>query len=229
MKKFKLLIAFSALLVITACQTNAMTKVVWKEDGTLSASNGNKIQLDIQSAYDSFTYAGNIYVAGFKIDDEGNNYPYVVAASEDFSSIKYWPFDEIPNDIFVYKQELHLNTTSGHVFALQDGNWVLQQTSFPPRSQVIYSDNMNELIVCYSASLAKADSHKSGCYSTSKKWESEFIWFTQVPKLCNGNLYAIEEKQKGKVFKKISIETGKVIASKAVAKIPDDLCLLNAE
>jgi hypothetical protein len=225
MKKYNIFGAVT-LLILTACKTNAELFPVWSEDGVVSNAEGKQIRLKVQGIYDALNYAGHTYLAGFKIDKDGTNYPYIAKISSDLSVVKYWSFETIPNDIFIYQQEIHSVSTDGKVSKLVKNDWRLTELTFPPDSQVIYSDNNTNLIVCYPASLAKAVVRPSGCKSLNNHWQLDFVWRHNVPKMCNGILYAIEQKKNSNTFKKIDITTGKEISSSKLKKVPEDICSL---
>jgi len=146
MKKHNWLIVVT-LLLMAACKTNAGGAFTWKEDGAVTGSSGKELQLDVQGIYDSLDYAGFNYLAGFKVDKEGNNYPYIAQVSDDLLSITYWPFEQIPNDIFIYKTSVHMATMNGQVYVLKNGAWNLSKKQFPRESHVVYSDNQDNLIL----------------------------------------------------------------------------------
>jgi hypothetical protein len=225
MKKYNWIVA-AALLLLTACQTNATGSFKWAEDGVVTGTNGEKLQLDIQGVYDNLSYAGQNYVVGFKIDKEGTNYPHIVQVRDDLSAVKYWPFELIPNDIFVYQEKVHAITTDGQVYTLQDEKWSPIDKKFPRESQIVYSNYKNDLVVCYPAAMEKTGDHISGCISTSNNWKLDIIWFTIVPKVCNAKLHIVEENNNSKLFKQIDLATGKTLKSGAVKNLPEDICKL---
>lgn len=225
MKKYNWIVA-ATLLLLTACQTNANGSLTLGEDGTVTGADGKKLQLDIQGVYDSLNYGGLHYFAGFKIDGEGTNYPYIARVGGDVSAINYWSFEKIPNDIFVYQKNVHVVTTGGQVYSLEKGEWNLIKLNFPKDAQVVFSDNNSNLIICYPAALEKAVLQESGCKSLNNQWQQDFVWHTQVPKMCNGKLYAIAHEKGSNIFKKIDIKKGKEISSSQLKQIPEDLCSL---
>lgn len=215
-----------ALLLLTACKTNANVSPVSQDDGLVTSADGKKIQLEIQGIYDALDYEGFAYLAGFKIDKEGTTYPYIAKISSDLSAVNYWLFAKIPNDIFVYQKNIHSVSSDGEVYKLENSDWNLTELKFPPDSQVIYSDNNTNLIVCYPAALAKAVVRKSGCKSLKNQWQQDFVWQTHTPKMCNGKLYSIAQEKDSNVFKAIDISTGKEISSSKLKKVPQDICNL---
>lgn len=216
----------AALLVLAACQTNAYNSLVWQADGLVTRSDGKQRQLDILGIYDSLSYNGFTYLAGFKIDNEGTNYPKIVRVGNDLSAVNYWAFEKIPNDIFVYREAVHLVSTDGGVFELKNGEWQLTSLTLPPDAQIVYSDNNSNLVVCYPAALAKTVMQQSGCKSLKDAWQVDFVWQVQVPKMCGSELYAVAQENYMILFKKIDITTGKVISSRELKKVPEDICTL---
>ena len=218
---------FAAVLpLLTACQTSSTDSLKWAEDGVVTSMDDKKLQLDILGVYDNLSYAGQNYFAGFKIDKEGNNYPHIVRVGDDLSSVKYWPFEHIPNDIFIYQEKVHAVTTDGQVHTLQDEKWNPSDKKFPRESQVVYSDYKNDLVVCYPAAMEKTGDHISGCTSTSNNWNLDFVWLTIVPKVCNGKLHIVEENSISKLFKQVDLATGKILKSETVKNLPHDICKL---
>lgn len=225
MKKNNLVVA-ATLLLLSACQTNAGGSIKWTEGGVVTGAGGNKTQLDVQGIYDNLNYAGVTYLAGFKMDDEGNNYSHIVQIGDDISLVKYWPFDQIPNDIYVYQEKIHMITTDGEVYFLNGETWKLTDKKFPRGSQVVHSDQKNDLILCYPAAMQKTGDHDSGCISTNNKWKLDFFWLTIVPKACNGKLHLVEESHNAKRFKQIDLATGETLKSELVKDLPEDICKL---
>ncbi|PUA27923.1 MAG: hypothetical protein B0W54_15530 [Cellvibrio sp. 79] len=225
MKKYKWIFAV-ALLVLTAYQASANNFILWKQDGSVTSANGKKIQLEIQGIYDSLEYNSINYLTGFKIDKEGNNSPYIVQIPNDLSSTQYWPFESIPNDIFIHRETVHVITMNGEVYELNDAKWNLTNKQFPRESQIVYSDHKDNLIVCHPASMEKTGDHNSGCFSAANNWKLGFIWFNIVPKVCNGQLYLVEDSNNSKLFKQVNLVTGTVVKSSPVKNVPDDICNL---
>lgn len=225
MRKYKVFSAV-ALLLLTACKTNADVSPIWREDGLVTSADGKHQQLDIMGIYDVLSYEGSTYLAGFKIDKEGTNHPHIAKIPNDLSAISYWSFEKIPNDIFIYQKNIHSVSTDGEVYKLKKNDWHLTSLMFPPDSQVVYSDNYSNLIVCYPATLAKAVVRQSGCKSLNNQWQQNFVWQTHTPKMCNGKLYAIAQEKDSHIFRKIDITTGKEISSSQLKQIPEDLCSL---
>lgn len=214
------------LLFTTACQINASGAPTWKTDGVVTSSRGKSVQLDIQGIYDGLNYKGFSYMAGFKVDGEGNNYPHIAQVSDDLSSLTYWPFEQIPNDIFVYKALIHVATMNGQVYSLQNEKWNLTQQQFPRESHVVYSDQQDKLVICYPASMEKASPRNGGCQSINSTWQLDFVWFSIVPKVCKGELYIVEENSESKILKRIDLTTGKILKATSLRNVPEDICTL---
>jgi hypothetical protein len=225
MKKFKHF-GVAILLAVTACTTSANNPVMWKADGHVANSAGIQKQLEITGIYDSLNYQGVTYLVGFKIDKDGTNHPQLVGADTSLSDIRYWEFEKIPNDIFVYQKTVHIVDADGGIYRLEKEVWQLTPETFPPDSQVVYSDNNADLIVCYPVSLFKNVVRASGCKSLGNNWQLDFVWTTQPPKVCAGELYALEEKAGGYLLNKVNIKTGVITSSKTIVKAPDELCIL---
>jgi len=224
--KIYTLFGIAALLLFTAYKTNANTALHWKPDGLVTTIDSKKIRLEILGIYDALHYEDSTYLAGFKIDKDGINYPHIAKINSDLSAINYWPFEKIPNDIFVYQKNIHSVSTDGEVYKLENSDWHLTELTFPPDSHVVYSDNNTNLIVCYPAALAKAVVRQSGCKSLNKQWKLDFFWQTHTPKMCNGKLYAVAQEKDENIFKQIDITTGKEIFSSQLKQVPEDLCSL---
>lgn len=225
MKEFKYFGA-AILLAVTACKTSASNSVIWKADGHIANNAGIQKKLEITGIYDSLNFQGVTYLAGFRIDKDGTNYPQLVSTDVTLSNVSYWGFEKIPNDIFVYQKVVHIVDTDGGIYRLEKGAWQLTPTTFPPESQVVYSDNNNDAIICYPASLLKNIKRASGCKSLGDNWQLDFVWTTQAPKICAGELYAIEDKKGLYLLNKVNMKTGAIISSTSIAKIPDDICKL---
>lgn len=225
MRKFNYISA-AVLIFLTACATSANSVVTWKEDGLIENNAGKKVRLEIQGIYDALDYSSSTYLAGFKIDKNGENFPYIAKINDDLLTVKYWSFEKIPNDIFIYQKYVHLVNTEGEVYKLENSEWKLINLKLPPDSQIVYSDHNRNQIVCYPASLAKSESRESGCLSLGNHWQKNFVWHTKIPKMCDGKLYVVVQEAESNIFKKIDITTGKELASGELVQLPEDLCSL---
>lgn len=225
MKKFNYF-SLVALLLIASCKASEGTSVSWRPDGYVNNSEGKEQRLEITGVFDSLNYEGTTYLTGFKIDKDGINYPQIASIDSSVSKVVYWQVEKIPSDLFLYKNSVHFTDVDGDVYQLVSGTWQQTDMHFPPESQIVYSDNHTELVVCYPASPVKSTVRKSGCKSLTKKWQQEFVWITQLPNICNNLLYAVEEMSNPKVLRKIDMETGIVKESRNVKGEFDDLCKL---
>lgn len=225
MRKFSYY-GFAALFFLTACQSNADSSIDWNEAGKVVSSLGKELQLEITGIYDHANFSTDSFLAGFKIDEEGNNIPQIARISNDLSKIKYWSFNVIPNDIFPYQKAIQFVTTDGQVYKMEQDSWNLTQLKFPPESLVVYSDEKEDLVICYPASMEKTVVRKSGCRSLKNDWQLDFVWNTKAPKVCHGMLYILEQNHSTNNLKKVDVTSGKVVYSKLLEDIPSDLCVL---
>lgn len=225
MKKFNLIWVIG-IFFLNACQLNAEPSISWKADGTVKSSAGKFEQLEITGIYAQATLADNLFLAGFKLDSEGNNTPEIARVSSDLSNIKYWALPYIANDIFAYQQSAHLVATNGDVFKLEQDFWVKTELTFPADARAVYSDGKDDLIICYPVALEKTVVQQSGCKSLKYNWQLDFVWQTLTPKVCEGKLYLIEQTQQQNIFKQVDLSTGKTLAARPVNSIPADLCKL---
>lgn len=226
MKKFNLALSLTiSLFYIGSCHAQPIGKVRWQEDGRVFSAEGKKTVLDMQNVYDGVEYKGKTYVIGFKIDKDGVNTPYIAEVSADLLGIRYWPFNSIINDIFIYKNSVYINDTAGKVFAFNGGSWQPSDLAFPENAKVVYGDGLSRLVICYNTQPAKAADHNtSGCYSVSPHWKYDFSWFTVEPKVCNNALFTVENKVKGGVFRSLSLATGEVLSVKSLNTLPNNIC-----
>jgi hypothetical protein len=226
MKNCKLLFGlfFFTISIFSVCFANPPISKKWYEDGRIVSSTGKKVQLDLQNVYDGLEYRNKTYIVGFKINSDGINTPQIAEVSEDLKEIQYWTFDSIINDVFVYKRSIYANNIAGKVFELTGDSWKEANLSFPENSQVVFSDGMEQLVVCHSASLPMTASHKGGCYSISPNWRYDFTWFDLAPKVCGNKLYIYENKVSGGVFRVLSLESGQVLYSKLLSTPPGNIC-----
>lgn len=228
MKEFSVFALFSCIL-ISACQAGGIQPLKWFNDGRIQNAQGSEIQLNIQNAYDGIDYNENTYIAGFKIGKDGTNTPTIAKVANDLKNIQYWSFETIINDIFIYQNKLHIVDTGGVVTALANDTWQKSSLNFPKRSEVVYSNKKDHLIICHAASRQKAGSHSgSGCYAISptqkQNWKMNFTWFDQTPRVCNGTLHTFEAMRKGGVFRAVDLNTGKVDIEQQFSEPPKDLC-----
>lgn len=213
MKKYKLILS-SFIVFLISCEIVGHNELNWYPNGEVKSSNGKTFQLDLQNIYKAFSAEGMTYLAGFKIDKDGNNDPYLVAIENDSLSVEYWPFRTITNDIFLYKDTLHVNSIEGNVMQYINGHWVNSNLSFPSQSVVSYSDSKNHLVVCYAADIQKTSKRKSGCFSLSPDWNYEFFWFDVEPVFCGDYLNIYESVDDVFFVTSIDIYSGNTVSSK---------------
>lgn len=225
MKKYNLFCA-AIITALAACAINAEPTVTWNENGQVTNSAGHQLQLQITGIYDSLSYRGDTYLAGFKINKNGDNVPTIAQVNNLLTQINYWDFAKIPNDIFAYQNQIHFVDTNGGVYQLGKSSWHATPLVLPPGAQVVNSDNNSQLIVCYPASLAKSVVRESGCKSMSNTWALNFVWSLHLPKMCAGKLYAIATERGTLQLKKVDIATGSVFSSQNIDDIPPDICTL---
>lgn len=215
-----------AVILYSALQGHADSLINWKADGQLSSAQGKQIQLDITGIYNHASFANHMFFAGFRIDAEGNNFPIIARVNHKLTQVKYWPLLEVPSDLFVYQQSLHLVTTEGDVFKLDHDFWQLTELRLPPNSKAIYSDENENLVICYPGSIAKAVVEPSGCRSLKHHWEFEQVWQTVEPTVCKDEAYLLSQKPALQMLRKIDLKTGKIVSARPVIHIPKDLCEL---
>lgn len=215
--------------VVASCHANQAGHLKWNVNGSVYNSNKEHINLELQNVYAGLNYSKNLYVIGFKIDNEGINHPTLVEISSDLNATKYWSFDQPLADIFVYRDKLHTNNMKGDSFSLEDNNWNKKDLSFPPNSTIVYSDKKSHLIVCHPSSLFKEQNVKGGCYSINPDWQISFTWRTIKPKICDKKLHIFEKKGTGGFLKEVSLDDGKILRSQKLDSIPVDLCNVNSQ
>ena len=230
MKSFSIKIFYVFLIMMQAsCYANQSDELTWSFDGSVVNTKSNRIKLKMQNIYAGLTYSKKLYVIGFQIDNSGTNNPTVSEITSDMLSTTYWSFDQILADIFIYQNKLHINTMNGETFYLKDNQWKKGNLNFPPDSNIIYSDNKEQLVICYPSSLFKAHKGKGGCYSNNPKWKYDFHWNTIKPKACDHKLHIIEEMNPGNMFRQISLIDGKTFISKKLGETPEDLCSIKVQ
>jgi hypothetical protein len=223
MKKFNLLF-FCLYVILSACHAEALSDIKWMPNGTIITPDGKKHTLDIQSAYDGMTYLDTTYIAGFKINKDGINIPTLSVINSNLSAIKYWTFENSINDIFVYKNSVHVSDSRGNVYLFANEAWQKDELAFPVAAKVIFSDQHNQIIVCSPASLLKEGSSDSGCYSINANWKYSFFWQHTTPKVCSGKLHIFEESRTGGMLRVLSIKTGDILFSKKIKTAPKNIC-----
>ena len=196
----------------------------WHEDGRVVSSNGRVLQLNLQSVYDGLEHENRTYVIGFLIDKDSINIPQVAEVSSDFSTVRYWTFENILSYAFIHRNSVHINDVDGTVFKLSGDAWLETNLSFPENSRVIFSDGLERLVACHPSSPLMTGKHRGGCFSVAPDWRYDFTWFVVTPKVCDGKLFIYENKMNGGVVRVLSLETGEALHSMALTKAPNDLC-----
>lgn len=86
MKDIKFLFFF-ILLCILPVSAFSGSLLEWQYDGTISCGN-YKMKTELQNIYSGFPVSYGIYLAGFKIDENGINHPWIVFADRKLTIVR---------------------------------------------------------------------------------------------------------------------------------------------
>src|SRR6266536_1827211 len=88
------------------CADN-LPAVTWTGDGRVFRA-GRSVRTELQSVSVAHPTADGIYLAGYKIDAKGVNYPRLIYVSGDLRTTKSWPFAESIAQVFSFRGGLHV-------------------------------------------------------------------------------------------------------------------------
>ena len=218
MKKFKLLIfILLSLYSLSGCAAPALA---WKPDGTVSLGS-NKINTHLDNTYASFNTNQGLFLAGFKIDKQGINTPYIAYVNTELK-LSTWVTNEPVNQFFQYQDKIHAVDMAGFVSIYSIDHWEQQTYALKPLSIVVYSKEM--LIACVPAPLQKTDPNRGQCYSITNNWVADINWRTIKPVVCGEYLTAIEDASPARRALQLNLSTGNIIHTKTVTVSVADVC-----
>ncbi|AZZ91984.1 hypothetical protein EUZ85_15085 [Hahella sp. KA22] len=221
MKNFRLAFFTSTLfLSLTAC---AQQSFDWRYDGSV-VSNGVTISTELQNAYSAFETPNGIYLAGFKIDKDSVNYPYIVFVGSSLKEKRSWPLTAMVEQFFEYESDLYIVDSEGSAFQLDGNDWKLTDLTFKPDSIIVSTSQ--DIIACNPTPMAKVANGTGSCYSVFKKWSVNANWRNTPPKVCNGVLIIQERKAGALRYLAIDTASGKLLKSLSTKEVVSDLCLV---
>ena len=193
----------------------------WQYDGTISCGN-YKIKTELQNVYSGLPVRDGIYLAGFKIDENGVNHPWIVFADKKLTDIKYWPQQSPVKHFFEYKKLVNFVNRSGEIHYFDGGIWHRSDLSLKPGSIIIFSDNY--LIACKPSPLTKVSRERGSCYSPQKKWDVDVSWGNVTPSICNQILTVVEDRAFDITAHQFDMQTGELLKSKKLRTAVKDSC-----
>ncbi|WP_141215643.1 hypothetical protein [Hahella sp. CCB-MM4] len=219
MKNLKtLLLPLLLSISLVACGSD---RLKWNYDGTVS-SEERVIKTSLQNAYTAQETPSGLFLGGFKIDDQGINYPYIAYVSRDLSQQQEWPMDDMVSQIFVFDDQVYVVLSEGEALSLQGAEWNSSDLKFKPDSIVVWSDK--DIIACTPSPLPKASTGQGSCYSLFNRWKVSANWQTQKPIVCEGYLLVPDRHGSEMVLRQIDITNGDVVKNKTLKKEVSDWC-----
>ncbi len=220
MKNIKklLIVLLVCLLPFPACLGEGLQ---WRHDG--SVSHGQRvIQTQLQSIYEALAVNDGIFLAGYKIDKVGVNYPYIAFVDQKLEEPRYWAQSADPKQFFEFDHRVHLLDVEGTLFFFEKEEWRQAAFSLKPDSIVVHSSNF--LVACRPAPLMMTDTELGCCYSPQKQWQVEVNWRSIKPAVCDGVLTVVEERGPKRIAHRIDLKSGKIVKSKQLTAPVEDAC-----
>ncbi|MET0056358.1 MAG: hypothetical protein ABW108_16210, partial [Candidatus Thiodiazotropha sp. 6PLUC10] len=146
LKQISLFIALSLNLV--SCFADEKADFSWNSIGEVTNSKGQMIRLDTHFVASAKRYNNALFLIGSQVDKSGNEHSKLSKVSSYLQPPKYWSFEEILKELFIYKENLYLSDYAGSVFKLVNERWLPAMFSFPANSVVVYASK-EDLIACY--------------------------------------------------------------------------------
>ena len=203
-------------------------KLSWFYDGTVSllgvAGHKTTLQTKLDNAYYAFESTAGLYIAGFVIDKNSINHPYLVFVNIDLTEQITWPQNAVIEQLFHYKQALYFIDEDGNTRINIERKWQPSQLTLKAHSRVI--DSQSDLIACVPTPLSITDNTRGHCYSLKKNWRVNIAWRGIAPMICDQDLIAIEDFSSRMKIHKIDIKTGEILQSSAIKTLPanGELC-----
>ncbi|BFM11051.1 hypothetical protein R50072_12040 [Simiduia litorea] len=196
-------------LIITSGCSSAQT--AWNTDGSFT-KNGHRIDTSLDNSYLGFESEHGLFVAGYKIDPNGENIPYIVLLESNKATPSEWGIDDSALQFFEHKGAVQLATYRGGHYVFTNAGWHKGELVFKKNS-LILSDH-SSLLACNRPSLYKENEDTSSCYSPVLGWSTPILWVDADPQLCHGKLVALI-KQEGELSRvEIDINNGNILSSR---------------
>ena len=172
MKDFKnYLLPLFCLFLFSAC---ANTQLQWSYD--VSVNRGaNVLKTELQNFFAALAVDNGLFLAGYKIDERGINYPYIVYVDSNMNHVKYWEQPSGLKQFFQYQDRTYFLDENGVTSFYENDNWLKSDFIFKPDSIIIYSGEF--FIACKPAPLMKASTERGSCYSPQKNWNVAVSWY----------------------------------------------------
>lgn len=158
------------------------------------------------------------------IDKSGENIPHIGFVSSDLKTERYWPQADIVQQFYRHGGQVHALQRSGVSLVSLGSTWANDPYVLRPQSVVVSSDKT--LVACNPRGAAKGSPLRGSCYDVAGHWQVPIHWQRVQPHMCHGNLIAVDEVPGKVVAKKISLETGQVLATKSLSIANVDLCTI---
>ncbi len=220
MKNIKKLLIFLlvCLLPFPACLGEGLQ---WRQDGSISLDQ-HVIQTQLQNVYEALAVNDGIFLAGYKIDKAGANYPCIAFVDKKLDEPHYWPQSIDPKQFFEFDHRVHLLNVEGKVFVFAKEAWQPAAFSLKPNSMVVHSSEF--LVACRPAPLMMTDNELGCCYSPQKQWQVEVNWRSVKPAVCDGMLTVVDERGPKRLAHQIDMKSGKIVKSKQLTAPVEDAC-----
>ncbi|MDG9671364.1 hypothetical protein ONV78_26760 [Hahella sp. CR1] len=203
---------------LSAC---AQTVFSWRHDGVV-VNQGQTLQTELQNAYAGFETDEGLYLAGFKIDQKGENHPFIMFISRDLKVTTSWPLETMASQFFEYQQKLYMLDVEGKAFQFESNDWRRANLTFKPNSIIVSTSR--DIVACNPAPLTKIANGTGSCYSLFKQWSVDVNWRAAPPKICDGELIIQEHKDGSLHYLAVDIESGKLLKSLYTEKAFSGLC-----
>lgn len=200
--------------------------IFWTTDGRILSGN-NEIKLKMHNAYSGYRVDNGIYVIGFEIDKQGNNKPTLSWLKNINVEPVYWSFDNVLQQVFEFDGHVYLLDMQGDVYKHSKSEWTKEKFNLVKKSRII--DTKNGILACYPSSFMMSSQRSGACYMVDASWKVQVNWRDIEPKICNGNLVVVDTQQKQMMFKKYSVLDGKLIDTRKIFKVSEDLCKVKLE
>lgn len=195
---------------LSACTVVEKSKLQWRYNGSVFSSSA-EVKTSLDNAYYAFDSPQGLYLAGFKIDNNNINHPYLVFISKQLKEQTQWRQTQAVEQLFFYKEQLYLLDESGNTQIKIAKGWQEHPLTFTANSKLITSKKT--LIACVPTPLPSADYTRGHCYSISKNWRVDIAWRSHHPVLCNNILLAVSDYPNRGILHHININNGKIIKS----------------
>lgn len=185
-------IKLSALFLsaLTACVS---ARESWHADGRILLADGREVRTRLTGVHAGAATDFGVFVAGYSIDAEGINHPYIALVDARSGDVRYWLQNYPVRQFFYFRDQWLAAAADGQVLRFvpaQAGTipqWSTAAVRLGPDARVL-QNGTGDTIACHPAAAEKSQRHSGGCQSLNRGWQLHADWLEPAPVLCPRHL-----------------------------------------